>query len=544
MNQSIRIKPDKGSLFEYIDDFEKGKIQVPAFQRDFVWDKNQKLDLWDSIEKGYPIGSILLWQPDFNQKEKDYQFQSTEMASYTIPKRENDFFYILDGFQRLSTLIGCLVHPEKTNLQRDEEQWQNDFNIVYDLQKTEDRHFVKLKKGTTAKYYQIPIYQLIDAKAFFYFQRQLYQKDNLSEQTIDHYLERYEYISKMLQLYEIPAIKIYGGTLSEAVDIFQRLNSKGAKITTDWVVSALSFNQNKNFELGKEISNLLTELKAYNFQNEKRETILNCIINSFDGIYFDISSKNKQLEKLARRADFPEVSRKAIKDVEKAVEFLFNDLFVLEKKLLPYSIQLIFISDFFRKIAYPTDKQKQQLIQWFYQTTYSNYFTSNLSQQRLAYQTFQKFIKDDNINPFNNDHSQKPISNFPKKITMKSVRAKASALFMLKFQAEHSDLDMDLVDGYKAFLLFKSEENTIENTILVIKNDKYAIPKSKKDLSEWLKREQDDTKFFLTTAIKTAYKNNVSPKEILVMRKALIIEKEKEFVEHLGFTYNEQPENI
>lgn len=69
MSQSISIKPDKARISEYISDFEKGLIQVPAFQRDFVWNNEKKLDLFDSIKKGYPIGSILLWQPNFEKEE-------------------------------------------------------------------------------------------------------------------------------------------------------------------------------------------------------------------------------------------------------------------------------------------------------------------------------------------------------------------------------------------------------------------------------------------------------------------------------------------
>ena len=41
-----------------------GEIRLPRFQRDFVWSRQQVLDLLDSIARSYPIGSFLLWKSD------------------------------------------------------------------------------------------------------------------------------------------------------------------------------------------------------------------------------------------------------------------------------------------------------------------------------------------------------------------------------------------------------------------------------------------------------------------------------------------------
>jgi uncharacterized protein with ParB-like and HNH nuclease domain len=38
-----------------------GDIAIPEFQREYVWTKDQVRDLLDSLIKGYPIGSFLIW---------------------------------------------------------------------------------------------------------------------------------------------------------------------------------------------------------------------------------------------------------------------------------------------------------------------------------------------------------------------------------------------------------------------------------------------------------------------------------------------------
>ena len=41
-----------------------GKVKLPAIQRGFVWRVDQIENLWDSIFRGYPIGSFLLSETD------------------------------------------------------------------------------------------------------------------------------------------------------------------------------------------------------------------------------------------------------------------------------------------------------------------------------------------------------------------------------------------------------------------------------------------------------------------------------------------------
>ncbi|MCR6650948.1 MAG: DUF262 domain-containing protein [Cellvibrionaceae bacterium] len=40
---------------------KEGAIRLPRFQRPFVWQRSDMLKLLDSIYKGYPIGSVLIW---------------------------------------------------------------------------------------------------------------------------------------------------------------------------------------------------------------------------------------------------------------------------------------------------------------------------------------------------------------------------------------------------------------------------------------------------------------------------------------------------
>lgn len=542
----LSIKPDKENLAQYIVNFEKGNLQVPAFQRAFVWEDDKKLALFDSIKKGYPIGSVLLWKPNFDKQEDYDNFGAESLGAYKTPPRTPESFYILDGFQRLSTLIGCLLHPEKAkqkNIERDEKNWFEEFNIVYNL-KDELFEISRKKNHSKLDFFQIPVYKLIDGKAFFGFQRDLHFFES-NEDKVEQYIQRYENISILFQRCEIPCINIYGGSISEAIDIFQRLNSKGAPITSDWVVSARAFGKDTSFRLGTEIDNLLEiSLNKYNYQNIKREVILNCITNSFGGVYFDQISKNdyRRLEKLVDRDDFISVTKKIFEAIEKSVQFVFENLYVLDSKFIPYNNQFIFLTDFFNNVENPSNKQLETLKRWFWITTYANYFTVyNLSKQRLAYKEFQSFILNEKHNPIYYDRKDEFFETikFPVKIDMGSVRAKALGLFMLQNQGNGKKLDVHTVNGYKEHRLFQECKNpkASENTVLVIDNGEYPIDKFTKDLSNWLVSKENYSAFFITPEMQTAYQNGASKEDILAMRKQLLIDQEKAFVEQFNITY-------
>ncbi|MBP4137656.1 DUF262 domain-containing protein [Flavobacterium geliluteum] len=546
MIEQIEIKADKDKISGYINKFEKGLLQVPAFQRDFVWTNEKKLDLFDSIKKGYPIGSVLLWQPFFEKEEFYDDFSGDKLGSYPIPERSSNSFFILDGFQRLSTLLGCLLHPNKAKQKgiiRDEKEWLKEFNIIYNLKEEQfeiNRNF--------KEFFQIPIYKLVDGKEFFQFQKNLFDDEEINSK----YIERYEEISLIFQNYELPNINVYGGSITEAIDIFQRLNSTGAPITTDWVINARAMGKDINFRLGDKIDNLLeNELTNYNFQNIKRLVILQCITNSFGGVYFDQISKNnnKKLEVLVDKPEFIPVTEKTFLAIEKAVKFLFEELIVLDAKYIPYNNQVIFITDFFNKIDLPTKKQIHELKKWFWITSYSNYFTIyNLSKQRIAYNKFQDFILNENENPIFYDSNDKfETLEFPDKIEMGSVRKKTLALFMTNYSVNKSQilqgesLIADNISNVKSYKLFK-DQNSSENTIYVVEkyNSTNNFSKAIKDLSFMLLKENKGkfNEYFINEEMREEYeKANING--VLEIRKGLIVKAERSFVESLEIYYNE-----
>jgi uncharacterized protein with ParB-like and HNH nuclease domain len=552
---NLQINTRVRRLFQYLEDFERGKIQVPPFQRDFVWANDKKLDLMDSLKNGFPIGSVLFWQPEVDTLDiVDEEIQS--IGSYHLSVRTYDSFFILDGYQRLSTLFGCFIDPSSTMLHRNERQWKRNFDIVYNLR--EDKFEFNRKTRSELQIYQVPLYHFVTSEKFYDFQTELTQA-NIDDDEKREFIMRYKSFGSKISSYDIPSIDLLGGTIKEAVDIFSRLNSRGERITDDWKVSALSFSRERNFRFGSEIDKLFDRVKRFNFftssgdRKSKRELILQCVITAFGKVYFDVPNASKQLEGLALQRNFIDVCLEVMVSIERAIKFLFEELLILDSKLLPYNNQLIFITEFFYRIQHPSRNQLDKLKEWFWITTYSNYFTIyNLSKQRLAFEYFNRFIENESFDPVYYDkYDFFETIEFPKKITMNSVRAKALALFMLNYSLNEDDIlfgpPINSIENfnYSTIRLFtdigKDEENSSENTMLVIKeNHTMRIMDRRETGWEILTRRYiNNERYFVSDEMLREFASDAIIPNFLLKRLELIKVKEQQFVESLHMRYEE-----
>ena len=53
---------------------EKNALVLPDFQRKFVWKADQIIKLFDSILRGYPIGTFLFWNLADAENIHEYSF--------------------------------------------------------------------------------------------------------------------------------------------------------------------------------------------------------------------------------------------------------------------------------------------------------------------------------------------------------------------------------------------------------------------------------------------------------------------------------------
>ena len=79
-------------LKKLLDDVGSGLIQLPDFQRGWVWDDERIKGLLVSISRQFPVGAIMTLSAD-----GDVQFQKKPIEGVVLPGNERHERYLLDG---------------------------------------------------------------------------------------------------------------------------------------------------------------------------------------------------------------------------------------------------------------------------------------------------------------------------------------------------------------------------------------------------------------------------------------------------------------
>ena len=99
----------KASLNDLLREIKEGKIQLPAFQRGWVWDDDHIRDLLVSIARSFPIGAVMLLEAGGDVR---FETRPVEGLEDKLPQGQEPEKLILDGQQRLTTLTQALYLDE------------------------------------------------------------------------------------------------------------------------------------------------------------------------------------------------------------------------------------------------------------------------------------------------------------------------------------------------------------------------------------------------------------------------------------------------
>lgn len=116
-----------------INDLERGRIRIPSFQRGFVWDTDRVIYFVDSIYKGFPFGSILLW------RTRNRLRTERNLGPYKLPENDPEYpiDYVLDGQQRITSIFGIF----QNSLLPEDSQNTNWTNLFFELNSEESVPF-------------------------------------------------------------------------------------------------------------------------------------------------------------------------------------------------------------------------------------------------------------------------------------------------------------------------------------------------------------------------------------------------------------------
>lgn len=327
-----------------------GDILLPKFQRSFVWESPKILALLDSVARGYPIGSVLLWQSR-EELRSENRIGGLEIE---LPKPDYPVNYLLDGQQRLSTICGAMFWNGKDPRSR--------WNLAYDLRKSAFLHLDHLDDPPS---HQVRLNKLADPAKFFAQVAVVTGIDPDGEVLAD----RANKLFSRFKDYKVATVTLGDMTIEDVAPIFERINSTGTPLTIVDLMRAATWSP--DFDLVDNIEELLAALADKDFSGIDKKVILRNISATAGGGFSTGSIDD--LRKL--EAEDLQAAAQATKAAYlRTVDFLTTDIRISSARVIPYSNQLTVLAEVFRLIPTPNADQLAAIRGWFWRTALAGYF--------------------------------------------------------------------------------------------------------------------------------------------------------------------------
>ena len=400
-------------LGKLIERIVAGKIRVPRFQRAFVWKQADLHALLESILRGFPIGSILVWDTGENiaSTERIGPVPITSAPAASVG-------YVLDGQQRVSTLAGTLRLTDEMDHTVDQVDWR----VYCDLDTLEFHR----APADGLKAHHFPVRSLLNTAGFFDACRRIQSEIDDPAQS-RHWLEKADRLASAFRDYQLPLIHIREADLDSAVTVFARLNRTGRKITADEMVSALTYDAGK-FHLAQRLSEFQAEIAPRGFGNIDRVFLLRAVLAALDR---DLYAKDWAdiMVKEEVRAQLPSAFACAAEGIRRALDLL-KTLGVTSDRLLPYGLQLVLLGEFFRRCPEPTEPVVERLNRWFWVTSFTGWFGGvNTAQAKRALSEIIQLAEGAGSG-FSVIDQDAPAQPFPDRFDGRSARVRAFLLYL------------------------------------------------------------------------------------------------------------------
>lgn len=382
------------SLVELARRIKGGDILLPKFQRAFVWNRKQVLELLDSVARDYPIGSVLLWQ----SREELASDRTIANLEISPPRPDYPHNYLLDGQQRLSTICGALY-------------WTPDgdpasyWNIVYDLEAGQFAHVSAFDERLP---HQIPARLLSDGAAYF----------RSTAANLPEHREKADTLYRRFQDYKIAVATITDMDVDEVAKVFERINSTATKLTIADLIRAATWTS--SFDLADLLDDASSSLAAKQFDTVEPPTLLR-VIAAAGGHGYD----STDIDKLRRHSsdELRGIIAKASEGARRAADFLATDLGLPGARALPYDNQFVVLADVFHRIERPSAAQVQALQRWFWRTSFGGYFSGWQGKQMVAVRDAVKDFASGTV------HELEPAGTLPGESAWRDTRFRQGAAF-------------------------------------------------------------------------------------------------------------------
>jgi len=363
---SLQPKPESKNYSDLISEIQKGVIKIPKFQRNFVWSLDQTAKLLDSILKGYPIGTFILWQTD--ERINDIK----NIGNLEIPETPEGrkVQYVLDGQQRITSLYAAYLGAK---IQKTGEKKTTDYTQIFvelDKDVNENSEQVITSNPTGNKF--LSLNEVLN----FTFSKAKALSAKFSEDEIE-LIDRY---STAFKTYEFSTVLLRKEDLDSAIEVFTRINTGGQTLTLFEIMSAKTYDEKQKFDMQVKWECFIQELDGI-----KYEGISSSLILSLLSLILSESKECKRKTILSiNKQEVIDTWDEAISALKDSIDYFRTTYRIPVSQLLPYDSLLVpFAYFFYHKKDKPQSEERKFLEEFFWRVSLSFRYSSS-SESKLA----------------------------------------------------------------------------------------------------------------------------------------------------------------
>lgn len=383
---------------ELVNKVQRGELTLPEMQRRYVWPATRVRDLLDSLYRGYPSGTILVWETDEEMPTRELAVRSTRTPT-TSQK-----LLLLDGQQRVTSLSAILggepvhvrnrrrpidilfnlEHPDGPPIditEVDDNGFTADVEDVEDEETAERDIQEEMRKRTfvvaSRALQNDPVWVAV-SDVFKKTDSQILKSIGISseDERWDKYSERLQKVRKIADYPYVMEVLEKSMSYEEVTEIFVRVNSLGIKLRGSDLALAQITSRWKGFMQ-------LIEDFANEFKNDEDYIIETGLPVRMMVIFATHQSRFKTVGKISKEK-LGEAWEQAKNGLEYAINFLraegIDKLSFLSSPFLLVPIAVYWVLKNGEAI---TDVERKKILRWFYLAHMRGHYSMGSSESIL-----------------------------------------------------------------------------------------------------------------------------------------------------------------
>ncbi len=386
----------KTSLYEILKAVHHGKIQLPDFQRNWVWDDNRIKGIIASVAKSFPIGAIMLLETG----NENIRFKTKPVEGVAETNGAQPEMLILDGQQRITSLYQAII-TNRVVITRNAKGYEIKRWYYIDMKKALDAgadleeaifsinekkvitenigRDVVLDLTTEENEFKNLMYPVCMVDEYDEWRTRFSEYWDYDKEKIKFWNEFEKNIIKGFNNYSLPVIVMKKTNPKEAVcQVFEKVNTGGVSLTVFELVTA-SF-ASEEYDLKEDWNKIKAEFKPYKVLGKTSNTdIIQAItlLSTYkrkNELFSSgrtenppaVSAKRREMLNLSL-TEYKKYRNNIVSGFIKASKLLVEN-HIYNSRDLPYSTQLVPMAAFLAEIGDRIENigKKNKLMRWFW----------------------------------------------------------------------------------------------------------------------------------------------------------------------------------